>query len=153
MTSQVNQIYTIGMLVLVGFVLTAQTAKTWPNNMIRNTYMPHVPVNTNAPPGSDESEHMIDSACENASSRIWNATHNYTMSDGTRSKCFDHFEDYEATTKYPNEYSYQNGYSSGGENFESCDDSDTWTWDVIVLMQCTLQSTVTAVVLIISAYA
>jgi hypothetical protein len=73
-------------------------------------YMPHVPVNTNAPPGSDESEHMIDSACENASSRVWNVCH-YTMSNDTRSKCFDNFEDYEAT-KYPNEYSYQNGYSS-----------------------------------------
>jgi hypothetical protein len=72
--------------------------------------MPHVPVNTNAPPGSDESEHMIDSACENASSRVWNVCH-YTMSNDTRSKCFDNFEDYEAT-KYPNEYSYQNGYSS-----------------------------------------
>jgi len=32
------------MLTLVGFVLTAQTAKAWPNNMIRDTYMPHVPV-------------------------------------------------------------------------------------------------------------
>ena len=36
--------FTIAMLTLVGFVLTAQTAKAWPNNMIRDTYMPHVPV-------------------------------------------------------------------------------------------------------------
>jgi hypothetical protein len=106
---------------MLTLVLTAQASpKAWPNN----TYMP---VNTNALPGSDESEHMIDSASENASSRVWNATHNYTMSDDTRSKCFDHFEDYEAP-KYPNEYSYQNGYSSGGGNFESCGDSDTWAW-------------------------
>jgi hypothetical protein len=81
------------------FALIAQTAKAWPNNMIRASRL------TQTLRRSDESEHMIDSACENASSRVWNATHNYTMSDDTRSKCFDHFEDYEAT-KYPNEYSY-----------------------------------------------
>jgi hypothetical protein len=123
-----NQVYTIVlMLTLVGFVLTAQTAKAWPNNMIRYTYMPSVPVNPNASPGSDGSEHAIDIHCENEFHRVWNATHNSTMSDNTRSKCFDHLEEYEAT-KYPNEYSYQNRYSSGGGNFESCGDSDTWTW-------------------------
>jgi hypothetical protein len=30
--------------------------------------------------------------------------------------------------KYPNEYSYQQGLSSGHDNFSDCNDADTWTW-------------------------
>jgi hypothetical protein len=115
-----NQMHTIVTLILVGLVLTAQTAYA-------TVYSTIYTLGGTTPPGSKDYFRGIYNFCEKRSDRVWNATHNYTMSDDARSTCTDKINNATAD-KYPNEWSYQQGLEGGFDNFDNCNTADTWHW-------------------------